>query len=215
MTIWNLATGARVRVFGEESKLVRAVAFARDGKALAAAADDGTVKLYDPVTGTLGASFRSRSPVRSMAFTCDARMLATGHDDGSARLWDITERAEVARLTGHRGAIFSIAFTPDGKNLVTASKDETLRLWPTEQQTLETARFTGHDGWVTALAVSPGERLLSASWDGTIRVWELNTRAELGRLEGHRDRVLALAASVDGTRALSGGSDRTVPLLGH
>ncbi|MGB2860741.1 MAG: pentapeptide repeat-containing protein, partial [Candidatus Microthrix parvicella] len=55
-----------------------------------------------------------------------------------------------------------------------------------------------------------GTRLVSGSTDGTIRVWDPNERTELGRLEGHTDRVLSVGWSPDGTRLVSGSDDGTI-----
>jgi WD40 repeat protein len=51
-----------------------------------------------------------------------------------------------------------------------------------------------------------GTRLVSGSTDGTIRIWDPDDGTELGRLEGHTDRVLSVGWSPDGTRLVSGST---------
>ena len=77
------------------------------------------------------------------------------------------------------------------------------------------ASFKGHDAAVTAVAfLSDGKYLLSASMDGTIRLWEVETGKEVRRMK-HDGAVYDVAASPDGTRALSAGyEDRTVRPVG-
>lgn len=58
---------------------------------------------------------------------------------------------------------------------------------------------------LTRFALNPqGRFLVSGSTTGTLLVWDLQTRSVVGRLEGHRARVNALAYSRDGTRLVSG-----------
>jgi WD40 repeat protein len=61
------------------------------------------------------------------------------------------------------------------------------------------------------VALTPdGRRAVSASDDRTLRVWDLATGAELARLTGHEDWVLAVALTPDGRRAVSASDDRTL-----
>jgi WD40 repeat protein len=67
-----------------------------------------------------------------------------------------------------------------------------------------------HEGFVYALAGSgDGARLFSGGGDGLVMVWDVDTLRQLQVLEGHRDRVTALATS--GKQFLfSGSRDGTI-----
>src|SRR5438552_1808731 len=67
---------------------VWSVAFAPDGKALAAAYEDGSVVLWDPAAGKEGTKLRHAAAVKSVAFAPDGKALAAGCEDGAVRLWD-------------------------------------------------------------------------------------------------------------------------------
>jgi WD40 repeat protein len=45
---------------------------------------------------------------------------ATG-EDRIVRLWNVTERTQIAEITGHANLVWSVAWLPDGTRLATGS----------------------------------------------------------------------------------------------
>src|SRR5262249_43047959 len=73
------------------------------------------------------------------------------------------------------------------------------------------ARLVGFDGGVTQLAFHPAGRLLAgASLQNAVLVWDLDDQQLIFRLDGHLDKVTALAFSPDGNWLVTGGDDLTV-----
>jgi WD40 repeat protein len=111
---------------------VRSVAFSPDSKRLASGRHDGTIRLWDTVTGTELLTLKGHSgEVFSVAFSPDSKRLASGSLDATIKLWDTVTGKELLTLKGHSIFVTSIAFSPDGKRLASGSGDETIKIWDT------------------------------------------------------------------------------------
>jgi WD40 repeat protein len=67
------------------------VAYSPDGKTLASASRDKTIKLWGSKTGKLQATLEGHyDTVASLAFSPDGKTLATGGADKTILLWDVS-----------------------------------------------------------------------------------------------------------------------------
>jgi WD40 repeat protein len=144
-----------------------------DGSISAAAAANGTVRVFDAsgqVHTTLAGGHQG---VQAIAFDRTGKRIATGNWDGTAIVWDSTTGRQLGTFSGHNGIVESVAFSPDGKLLATGGEDTTAQVWD-----IATGRrlltLTGSTFALTDVTFSPdGTRLATSSGDGTVRVYVL------------------------------------------
>jgi WD40 repeat protein/serine/threonine protein kinase len=192
------------------------IAFSRDGKWLASAVSDTSVKLWE-----LGASTPplSRTIHRYAAwsgvgvFSSDGTYLFTGGSEPMVRPWNVaTGMEDGPRFEGHTAWVYALALSPDGRWLASGGADGTVRVWDANARKLVTT-FLGHIAMVNAVAFSPnGQILASAGRDLTIRLWDLQSRQQLSPLRGHRAIVDCVSFSPDGMWLVSRSQDGLVKL---
>ncbi|BCL38029.1 eIF2A-related protein [Nostoc sp. MS1] len=197
----------QVNILEGHSNQVYSVAYSPNGRQLASASRDKTIKIWDISTGkTLNTLSGHNSEVRSIAYSPDGKYLASASFDKTIKIWNISTGRAVNTLFGHNDGVYSVTYSPDGKYLASASSDKTIKIWD-----ISTGRaiktLSGHDDEVMNVAYSPdGKYLASASSDKTIKIWDISTGRAIKTLSGHNSLVWSVAYSPDG-KYLASSSD--------
>ncbi len=206
-----LAPTVLERTLNGHKDWVQSVAFSPDGKWLASASADRSIKVWDVVTGApLGTLRGHEGAINALAYSPEGKWLASASDDGSVRLWDGFSGGQRAVLQGSNGSLFAVAFSPDAKLLAAAGRDRTIFVWDVASGK-RVAALEGHKGDVFALAFAPdGKTLVSGGADKTLRFWNRQTLEESSSLGGYKDAILSIAYSPDGRLIASGDAGQTL-----
>jgi WD40 repeat protein len=111
---------------------VAGVAFSPDGKILASAGMDSTVRLWRRDGKEIRALKGHKNGVFGVAFSPDGKTLASASFDGTVKLWR-EDGQELETLKGHNDGVFGVTFSPDGKFIASASQDKTAIVWNLER----------------------------------------------------------------------------------
>jgi WD40 repeat protein len=223
--LWDATSHARIATRAlPPNVFVNGMAWAADGKYLAAAISDGTVLLLDGATlAPLGPAFTvtATGTAETVSFAPDGTTLATGADDGTVRLWSLADPAHPAPLATARDSgtyVYTVTYAPDGKTLAAASTDDVTRLWNVANPAAPVPAgrpLTGLRKYAIGLAFSPDSALLAVgSADGTVHLWNVadpeRAVPAAAPLAGPASYVWALAFSPDGKTLAAGVTDGTV-----
>src|SRR5262249_50391111 len=119
----------QVRQIGKNAP-VASLAFAPDGRKLAAGMYDSTIQLYDPTDGREIRLIEGHtSAVYALRFSPSGRVLTSGSYDKTVPLWETVNGLQTNVWSGRLGPVSAVALVPESRKVISGSADGTLLAW--------------------------------------------------------------------------------------
>lgn len=188
--------------------LVWSVGFSRDGRHIASAGEERSIRIWNPDTGREVMAIAAPHHVYAMAYSPDGRFLASGGLGTAVTLWDAATGHERQSLRRRPMVVRSLAISPDSQT-VAAGADDHVIFWDAESgKEIGTWPLKGY---IYALAFShDGKTLAAGGPDGCVRLWDVELKREEPSLVCAPGAVRALAFAPDRRLLAAGGADGTV-----
>jgi WD40 repeat protein len=205
---------------------INSIAFSPDGASIASGSDDGTIRIWDILTGRQKAFQKVHVsdylfgavdiPIYSVAFSPDGRLLAYGTEViADIYVWDIRSGLITTFENNPNGFVKTVVFSPDGTSVFGAGGWYTTILSWDLKSGGELPPIVGHQDGIYKLAFDhSGTFLASVGWAGTIMVWNMKLNKRQMLLPELDDTIFTdVSFNQDGTLVACGGIDGIVHFL--
>ncbi|XP_006813674.2 WD repeat-containing protein 3 [Saccoglossus kowalevskii] len=172
--IWDIRKSEKVMVLQGDNYEVTCIAKSPNKTSIAVGYQDGTIKLFDLMTGDSTVTFNGhKSAVSALNFDTHGTRLVSGSKDTDVIVWDVVNESGLYRLKGHKGMVTQCQFMANRNFLISSSKDTYIKFWDLDTQHCFKT-MVGHRTEVWGFCLTPDEkRMITGCMDSELRVWDI------------------------------------------
>ncbi|MDX2032322.1 MAG: AAA-like domain-containing protein [Blastocatellia bacterium] len=233
-SVFDVATGTEIATLSAHFDWVFGAAFSPDGKHLATASRDQSVRLWDTAAWQPMDTLKGHSDsVSSVEFSPSGESLATASFDKTAKLWEVApllKRERLSRagtftlqpLQTERAMLSPVAFSPSGDRFASAVTDHAaggavktgaeIGVWDLATGALAIRLHEDGTMFRSLAFTVDGRGLVTGDSTHAARLWDATTGQWRRSFSGHTDEIFAIACSADGRTLATGSADKRVKL---
>jgi WD40 repeat protein len=214
--LFDVSTGKRLGVFGDEKDVVLAADLSADGKLVALGGPSRIVKVFSVPDGKELYQIKKHTDwITAIEFSPDDSHLATGDRSGGIFLWEAASGGSAGNLSDHKDSITSLSWRGDSQLLASGSEDGQIIVWNVGDgfpvATIAKAHtpkagpqaYGTPPGGVLSVQFTSDGRLVSVGRDSAVRIWGADGKPK-GASPAADALLTKVAASPDGKLAIAG-----------
>ncbi|GAA5808876.1 hypothetical protein MFLAVUS_002275 [Mucor flavus] len=225
--IWDLQTRSCIAVLQSHVSVIRGLDFSADGKYLISGSRDKVVNVWDWQAKELRATYPIFETIETVGFLeknvliagkfgeqwQDADIFYTGGDSGLIKLWDLKTGKLIKAQEPEKNSIHTISdvvYIQETQTLAAVTNDQNILMYSLEQKLERVKQIVGYNDEVVDIAYL-GEHethLAAATNSAQLRVYNVETQ-DCDLLYGHKDMIIALDKSKDGSIVVTASKDKT------
>ena len=127
VSLWDIATGNKLRTFGSQNLHSTSVSFSTDGRQVLSGCADNTVRLWDTSTGQEVRTLFNPSWVKEVGFSPDGRRIWASSESAVMNVWNATTGVHIYTMAEFYDCEW-IVITPEGYYNSSANGDKHLNV---------------------------------------------------------------------------------------